>query len=255
MYAHRLLGCSLKDLTNEELRDTIGYMVDIHAHILPGIDDGLQSWTELVMVSDIAGRHGIKRITATPHVSNGQLDSARIHRVLNEGRKRVDIELCYGAEVSILWAFDKTSDVLREYTLNRNGRTILVELPYAGPVLAAKEFLGRLRNEGFVPIISHIERYPYLSTADCHRMHDQGVFFQTNLGSFFGQYGAPVRRQAYCLLQERLISVLASDLHSSADYANLLPNITQLERTTSPAELGRLLDENPSRALEGDELA
>ncbi len=229
-------------------------MVDIHAHILPGIDDGLQSWTELATVGDSASRHGIKSITATPHVSNGQIDSASIHRVLSEGRKRVSIELCYGAEVSILWAFDKTCAVLRDFTLNGNGRTLLVELPYTGPVLAAEEFFRRLRADGLIPIISHIERYPYLSIADCHKLHDQAVFFQANLGSFFGQYGAPARRQAYSLLQDRLISVLASDLHSSTDYERLLPNLAQLEKETSSAQLGRLLEENPGRALKGDEL-
>ncbi len=228
-------------------------MIDIHTHILPEIDDGLGTWSEFIEVTNLAKAGGIEKIVATPHIIDGRLNSKQITKILKESQAKVSTEICFGAELSLLWAIDKSSDILREYTLNQNGCMLLIELSYIGQVMGLRDFFWRLRGEGFTPIIAHIERYPYLELENYHELRISGVFFQVNIGSFLGHHGTAVKNKALLLLNNNLISLLATDLHRREDYFDFANTVRKLEKMMSTKQLELFFKHNPSRVLRGVE--
>ncbi|MEO0225747.1 MAG: CpsB/CapC family capsule biosynthesis tyrosine phosphatase [candidate division WOR-3 bacterium] len=232
-------------------------MVDIHTHILPGVDDGLNTWEEFNRAIDLARANRIEKIVATPHVIDGRLAARQIEQVLMESREKIgkdQVEIYFGAEISLLWAIDKLRDQLRDFTINKNGRTLLIELPYTGRVLHMKDFFKRLRDYDFIPVISHIERYPYLEIEDYWRLREAGVYFQSNIGSFIGNYGAGIKSRSSLIYQNHFLSLLASDIHTVADYFNLPGTRKRLEKILTPDQLTLYFEINPENVIKGKEL-
>ncbi len=229
-------------------------MIDLHTHILPGVDDGLSDWSEFISAARDAKANGIDKIVATPHVIDGSLSRKQIEDVLNHGKTKTSIKMYYGAEINILWAAGKEADFLRDYTLDMNGRTLLVELPHTAPVLGTNDFFMQLRNEGFIPILSHAERYHYLGMADYRELKSSGVYYQVNIGSFFGEHGPQAKSIGFALLNNGLISILASDLHRLDDCPNLYCHYkNDLEKFIPVERLALFFERNPEKVLKGEE--
>lgn len=193
--------------------------VDLHTHVLPGIDDGARDLTQALAMLRIAAEDGTGILVATPHARRCTVETVRaaaehLRRASAEAGSTIVIEI--GMEEQLLP--DLLSRLRSGHALTiANTSWVLVELPdwTIWPSDLA-ERLGELRAAGFRPLLAHVERYVPIQQVP-ERICDAiaaGAAIQINADSLFGQNGYAAQRTAARLLQARAVSVLASDAHS-----------------------------------------
>jgi len=196
-------------------------MLDIHTHILPGLDDGARSWEEAVAMARDAVKDGIAAVVATPHIYEDSCitpeeirEKARQLQVLL-GSQEIDLQILPGAEVHLAV---NLPDRLREgrlQTLANAGRYLLVEFPFGLLPLYTDEVLFELQASGVIPIIAHPERNESVQKNPnrLYNMIQKGMLAQLTGGSLRGNFGSKVEYTAKLLLKHNLIQILASDGH------------------------------------------
>ena len=198
-------------------------MIDIHTHILPGIDDGARSMDDTVEMAWIAVENGTTDLIATPHCNipghyENFFDSAyrrlfeAIRQVLE--RERVPLRLYPGMEV---YATEELPRLFEEgllLTLN-GGHYLLMEFDFCAEPEFADRILAQMQKLGVIPVIAHIERYRFVQARPelAARWRNRGCVIQCNKGSFQGRFGSEEQRLAYWLMDQRLVDVIASDAH------------------------------------------
>ncbi len=195
-------------------------MYDLHAHILPGVDDGPRSWDQAVSMLAAAERDGIKGIVATPHFTPGLYDNPgeKVVGLVDELKRRADgmrIEIYPGSELTVSVEALAGIGEGRLCSIN-SGRYVLIELPASFSPRTVYDFISGLTSGGFVPIIAHPERNRRVtSNMDMlYEMVRMGALGQVTAGSLTGQFGSEVKRAAGRMLESRLVHVIASDAHS-----------------------------------------
>lgn len=200
-------------------------MYDLHAHILPGIDDGPAEMDESVEMARQAAKGGTKIILATPHRKDVTEGSSVSHirdlvRTLNnEIRDReFVVSVVLGMENHL--DQDLPLDVAKGRALTMNdSRYILVEMPFFGRPAYVEEVLYQLQTDGLTPVLAHPERIEAFQRDPelLAKFVAKGMLCQVTAGSFVGQWGQDVKRFAEQLLARRLVHVLASDAHMPGD--------------------------------------
>lgn len=201
-------------------------MIDIHTHILPGVDDGASDMEESIKILEKGRNEGIKTFVLTPHIRDNS-DWNKIDYIkktfvsLNKKcmERGLDVKLILGAELFL------TSDLLDRLknntiaTINGRGRYVLVELPFYQMPIYTDDVLFKLLMEEFVPIIAHPERYLYLNGKDeiIKKWLENGIMIQINTGSLNGRYGGEVKRSAKKFLKNGFVHFLGSDVHFFED--------------------------------------
>ena len=234
-------------------------MVDLHAHVLPGLDDGPETLAEAVeMLSDVVAT-GVTTVVATPHVSDrypvtpDQISDsvATVKAALAERSLR--LELLPGAEVdsrrlAMLDAQDVTS-----LTLGGSGRYLLVELPWEGVNVATGKAMQQLASRGVRPVIAHPERYAYVqeSPAIVTSLTESGALMQVTVTSLVGGHGRAAAATARVLLEHGLVHVLASDMHGPR--LNRAPLADAAPALADPALLEWLTFGVPHAVVRGDD--
>ena len=198
-------------------------MYDLHAHILPGIDDGPAEMDESVEMARQAALGGTKVIMATPHrkdVTEGSSlsDIRDLVRSLNQRvRDRpFAVRVVLGMENHL--DQDLPQDVIEGRALTMNGsRYILVEMPFFGRPAYVEDVLNQLQSDALIPVLAHPERIEAFQEDPelLAKFVGRGMLSQVTAGSFVGQWGPDVKRFAEHLMARRLVHVLASDAHTS----------------------------------------
>ena len=196
-------------------------MIDLHSHILPGVDDGAISMDDSIALARDAALDGITAIVATPHVRHDYpTDPAvmedlvvRVRRTLvDEG---IGMDLLTGGEIAIESLMGMDAGTLARFSLGGSGRYVLVEFPYNGWPLPLRSEIDRLAALGFTAIIAHPERSPDVQ-AQPERMAqlvEAGALVQLTAASLDGRIGRSSRGAAKRLLDLDLAHVIASDAH------------------------------------------
>ncbi|MFM1879727.1 MAG: hypothetical protein RLZZ241_2593 [Bacteroidota bacterium] len=205
------------------LVDYLQGFVDIHNHILPGIDDGAGTPEESEVLLKGLRDLGFAKFIATPHIlrplyPNTPITVADAHEKLKlylESKKVKDIDLDVAAEHMIDDSFE---DIIKsDAYMPLRSRYLLVEMSYLQPPLNFDEAIAQVKEIELTPILAHPERYGFLH--DRFGMYRefvaQGVLLQVNLLSLGGYYGGSIQKTAYKLLQEQLVTFLGSDLHNT----------------------------------------
>ncbi|MBU3155322.1 tyrosine-protein phosphatase [Clostridium estertheticum] len=197
-------------------------MIDIHSHILPGIDDGSKDMEMSIKMLKMAEEKGTKIIVATPHYIRGRYENHYdkifdLHQEVklaaeNAGLK---IEVLLGQEVML----DKYAlDLCKEGKIRGINETsyMLIEFPMDKLPNDALDLIYELRVLGIKPIIAHPERYEYIIEAPTtiNDFINEGCLFQINAGSLQGLFGKKVQKCAKLLVKEGLVNFIASDAHS-----------------------------------------
>ncbi|MBW9173585.1 exopolysaccharide biosynthesis protein [Clostridium estertheticum] len=197
-------------------------MIDIHSHILPGIDDGSKDMEMSIKMLKIAEGKGTKTIVATPHYIRGRYENHYekifdLHQEVKLAAKNAGlrIEVLLGQEVML----DKYAlNLCKEKKIRGiNGtRYMLVEFPMDKLPKDALDLIYELRVLGIKPIIAHPERYEYIieSLPAINDFINEGCLFQINAGSLQGLFGKQVQKCAKLLVKEGLVNFIASDAHS-----------------------------------------
>jgi protein-tyrosine phosphatase len=197
-------------------------MIDIHTHILPGIDDGVRSEEEAVEFARMALADGVRRIVATPHCKNDYWPNDRAV-VLEEveklrvslRRERVLLEVEPGAEVHLCPDLVERVADGRAPTLADNGKTILLELSLSQYPVDLENLIFQLKLAGIEPLFAHPERIRYFQD-DSARFESAvrlGAYGQITTGSILGAFGRDVQEYSEELLCKGLVQVLATDSH------------------------------------------
>lgn len=196
-------------------------MIDIHTHILPGLDDGPQGWEEAIEMCRLAEADGIECLVATPHMMDGVYNSRRedIIEKVRELRGRIEglinLKILYGADVHL--TPDLIDRIRKGDILTINDRNhLLLEFPYHILPPFIDSLLFDLRLKGITPIITHIER-SYWIQGGFHmveRFVDMGALIQITAMSLTGGFGVLVKSLSERLLRSRLVHIIASDCHS-----------------------------------------
>jgi len=198
-------------------------MIDLHSHILPGLDDGARTLADSVDIARAALDDGIAVIAATPHVRDDwPTDAEAMEERVAELRAeletaRMPLDVRRGGEIALDWAVKLPAEALRRFGL-AGSRYLLVETPYHGWPLQLPDVLLSLRDQGFVPVLAHPERNIKVQTRPERLVPlvAAGVLVEVTAASVDGRIG---RRSAECghrLIQGRVAHLLASDAHHAS---------------------------------------
>lgn len=222
-------------------------MIDIHSHLLPGVDDGSADIATSVAVLERFAHHGIEVLICTPH-----LEASRAMHAPFERHRELLAELVAAAphrpELRLGWEImlDRPGCDLRAPHLSLGGaRAVLVEFPRAYLPVGTSDELERIRRSGVVPVVAHPERY-YGCTVDIVRSwRDAGAVIQTDATMLLAR--GPMTDLAKSLLAAGLIDCLASDNHG--DRRSLAAARVWLEEMGADEHAQILTHANPARVL------
>lgn len=224
-------------------------MIDLHSHLLPGVDDGARTADVSAQVLRRFAAEGVEAVVCTPHLAASRATMAPLDR---HREILVDLRLHVGDSPALMLGWEIMLDVpgvdLSAPGLSLAGsKTVLVEFPHTGVPLGATHELARLSNSGIRPLVAHPERYFGCSVAHVREWRGVGAAIQCEAVSFAGT--ARVPRLAQALLAEGLIDCLASDNHG--DRRSLSAPMKWL-REIGHEEAGTLLTSGNPRALLSD---
>lgn len=235
-------------------------MIDFHSHILPGIDDGSRNLEQSIAMVNEAKEAGFKKIISTSHYMENYYECNERDRrqLLKKVQENVQgIELILGNEIYI------TNNIIE---LLQNGQAssingtkyVLFEFPLITTrPMNDKEVIYRLVENGYIPIIAHPERYPFIQENPDYlfELEEMGALFQANYGSIIGMYGLKAKKTLKILLKNNLISFLGSDVHRPEQVYNKMPKIIKkLKKIISNEEFEEFTEINPEKVLKNENI-
>jgi len=213
--------------------------IDMHSHLLPGIDDGLQEVEQSVEFIRDLKNLGYKKLYCTPHILSDLYPNSpetilpRLALVRDALKAaNVDMPIEAAAEYMIDHMFaDLIAKSKKEDLLTIGGDYILVEMSYLAPSPNFDQVIFDLRMLGLQPILAHPERYSYYhhQFEQYERFKDLGCKLQVNLLSLSGGYGPHVKKTAEKLFKNQMVDFLGTDMHHERHLANLKQLATRPE--------------------------
>ncbi len=198
---------------------------DWHSHILPGVDDGVQTMEESLAILCLYETLGVTTVWLTPHIME---DIPNTTAGLKE--RFSELQAAYTGNVKLHLAAENMLDNLFEERLERNdllpigkdGKHLLVETSYFNPPMGLNDILLRIKAKGYVPVLAHPERYVYMDRDDYRQLKAMNVLYQLNLPSIVGGYGAEVKKKAEWLLKNGFFDLTGSDAHHLTVWGNTI---------------------------------
>lgn len=195
--------------------------VDMHSHLLPGLDDGLKEIEQTIAFIKDLHALGYHKLICTPHIISDIYPNgpATILPKLELVRKQLAVE---NIPVQVEAAAEYMVDIDMENYLHSGGELltfsgnhILIEMSYVAGSSNMEQVIFQLRMKGLKPILAHPERYAYLhhKFESYRRFVDLGCYLQVNLLSLLGYYGEPVKVIAEKLIKEKMVDLLGTDMH------------------------------------------
>lgn len=238
-------------------------MVDIHSHILPGLDDGARDMEEALAMADVATKDGITILVATPHVIKGVCDNQKPDILTNVGALNKSLRnngnpllILPGAEYHLDPGLPQQLADGKLLTIN-NTPYLLVELPNVLMSEITERILYEIQLQAVTPIIAHPERNHTLAQRPelLKAYLDRGCLAQVTSGSITGLFGRRVTRTAEQFLQAGWIHVIASDSHSAQGRAPQLSKaIAVIEQRWGKPYAQALAGDNPHFIINGQPL-
>ena len=230
-------------------------MIDIHSHLIYGVDDGSRSLEESIDILKNLSINGVTDIILTPHFINEtkytslKLDNAKKFKELQKEVKNqnININLYLGNEIYIDKNIFKLIEENKICTLN-NTEYVLVELPMSGVYSDYQDIINNLLNEGCKVILAHPERYDSFQKdySKIDELLELGVLFQCNMDSIIGRYGMKAKKVMKQMLKDKKITFLGTDIHNSKeDYTFIEKSKKKMLKYISEDYLEDMLINNP----------
>jgi protein-tyrosine phosphatase len=235
-------------------------MIDLHTHILPGIDDGSRSMEASVTMAEMALDSGTTMLVATPHANQmGRFENFftkelfRRFRGLKEELEEEEIPLKLYLGMEIFASEDMGEKIRRKQLIGLNGsRYYLVEFGFHEEPERIERYLDILDKAGAVPLIAHPERYDCVKddTDIVAQWKNRGALIQLNQGSLLGHFGTTAAQAGKELLERSLVTCVASDAHGTRGRTPGLEEAQHLLRAFLGDETTKeLLEDHPRRIL------
>lgn len=195
--------------------------VDIHSHLLPGIDDGVQNMEDSMELIKRMYNNGIKNFITTPHIMEGVWENTPviIQQKVAEVQERLkqeglhDVTIRAAAEYMLDGNFNKLLEAKNLLTVK--DQFILIEMSYLNAPVNLYEIIFNIQIAGYKPILAHPERYNcyHQNLSEFKKLKEAGCFFQLNLLSLSNYYGKHVNNIALKLLKENMFDFVGTDTH------------------------------------------
>ncbi len=198
-------------------------LIDLHHHLLPGLDDGPATLAESLFAAEGAATDGVRVIAATPHLREDhpgvrpqELASRREELEVHLAEREIQVDVVSGGEVDLAWAQEASDEDLRLVSYGQQGSDLLLETPYGELPSTFEALLFGIQVRGYRILLAHPERNPTFRK-DPDRLAAlvaRGVLVQVTAGALVGaRRGSPSRRLALWLIERGLCHVIASDSH------------------------------------------
>lgn len=234
-------------------------MIDIHCHIIPGVDDGSFSPEESLEMLQIAHDDGIKAMVATPHVfhigkftdfkeNQQRVFQHKFHELKESAKKKgIGIEILQGAEVFFVTDLREKLKEHRELLTINNSDYFLLEFPADVVFPGSVEYIGDLVIDGLIPIICHPERNLVFqhNPQPLYRIIQAGALVQVDAGSIRGDFGPTAYSTAINLLKHNMVHVISSDCHNTKSHPPGLSFLYEKLREIEKEKINMLVEEVP----------
>jgi protein-tyrosine phosphatase len=200
-------------------------MIDLHCHLLPGIDDGPETLAEALGLARVAVADGITTAVLTPHIHPGRYGNslstvvkavAAFQLTLRE--KEIPLKVYAGGEVRVgMEALDLLADGEMPFLGSYQGyRVALIEFPHQGIPVGASQFLAKMLDLKIRPLIAHPERNRSIMLAPerVRQFVEMGCLLQLTASAITGNFGEPARKAAHYLLEQDMAWLVATDAHN-----------------------------------------
>ena len=205
---------------NKAKKNTSPFLADIHSHLLPGLDDGVNDFEEALHVICQLQEAGYKKLVTTPHIMSDTYRNEpgiirerlkELNQFLIENKIEVTIEAA--AEYYLdTWLINEVNEGNPLLTFGEN--YVLFEMNYMTEPYQLKDFIFKLSTLGYRPVLAHPERYQFMTLEKAEDLRHRGVLLQLNILSFIDFYSKPVRQMAQQLVKHGLVDFLGSDCHN-----------------------------------------
>ena len=234
-------------------------MIDVHSHLVFGVDDGSKTIEESVEIIKGLYEMGVTDTIITPHYINETIyispkleNLKKIDKIKEELLKQnINVNLYLGNEVYIDKDISKCVKENKICTLN-NTEYILIELPMSGIYPDYLDIFLGLINEGFKVVLAHPERYTAFQKDfnKIYELSEIGVLFQCNLGSILGEYGKEATKVIKRLLKEKLVYMIGTDIHHPKKKYDMLKKATKkYKKYLNDEEIEDILKNNAKKIL------
>lgn len=234
--------------------------VDIHSHLIPGIDDGVQSIEEAVQLIRGLVDLGIQKIITTPHTMWGTYSNSPdiIFTGLQEVKRAIQtVGINIEMDAATEYYFDEHffSLIESDRLLTFGDKYVLFELPVMSKPPQLEDVIFELTTRNYIPVLAHPERYVYLHTKGLNayeKLKNQGVLLQMNLLSPLGYYSKPIQRVSLELIKYGWIDLTGSDMHNHKHLEHLkmaFENKHCIELLNQPQLLNNKLLQNTNHAI------
>ena len=237
-------------------------MIDLHNHILPGIDDGPSGIAESIASAETAVADGVRIVAATPHlredypgVRPSELSSRCTELSARLRERGVDVQVVCGGEVDLLWAQEASTEELKLVSYAQRGTDLLIETPYGFLPRTFEQLLFRVAVRGYRLILAHPERSPTFQREPQRLagLVQQGVLIQLTAGALMtSRRGSSSGGLAKWLVKHQLAHIVASDAHGSDVLRSPLSHAAAALEPLAGDRAGWMVNEAPAAVLAGE---
>ncbi len=236
--------------------------IDIHSHILPGVDDGAKDIETSIQMLRIAAKDGITAMILTPHNKPGHHSKASVWTVKTEevrewlAQESIDIKLYTGNELYYRSGLTDEIEDGQAYTL-AGSRYVLIEFNPLDDYDYIRNAVNTVLMDGYYPVLAHAERYRNVCTKKyaVTELVEMGCFIQVNAGSIMGKFGFGTKQFAGKLLKQRQVHFVATDAHDTGKRAPYLSDCAEYVSRKYGRDYSRkLFHDNPECILQDEEI-
>lgn len=238
-------------------------MIDLHCHILPGVDDGSKEFEQSIKIAKEAEAAGFSKIYCTPHymISNYTSSKEENKKILEELQQKINdnninIQLKLANEIYIN---ENVVDLINKNIVSKFENTdyILLELPMQRELKYLNEILDDIQDYNINIVLAHPERYKYIQD-DPNRVIEfieRGIVLQSNYASLIGKYGTSAQKTLEKMLKAKMINILATDVHRDKSIYTYMDEILEKLNTLVDDEYYNILTKiNPQRITDNEDI-
>lgn len=235
-------------------------LIDTHIHLVPGADDGAGSVAQALGLVRASLRCGCTQAVAVVHATGPETPGwTEVEHSLGAlaaamEEQGLSLSLVVGYEVDAVWASELPTADLRQFSIAREGRVIIIETPHYQWLRGMEDLVFRLRVDGLVPVLAHPERNPHLQAHPevLTALVDQGAVVQITAPSVLGAFGSAAQKAAIRHVLRGDVALLASDAHyERRGKADLGAALLRLRRLLHSDDVDALVHENAAALVEG----
>lgn len=238
-------------------------MIDFHNHIIFDVDDGAQDIEQSIKMLKEAQEAGITDVILTPHYMEeyyevGTKAIAKRMEIINQEieKNNINIKLHQSNEVYI------TSNIINLLKNERvstvaGSKYVLMETPMLQAPMNFRQIIYDLKSNGYIPVIAHPERYEYIQKNPqiVYDLIQDGVLFQSNIGSIIGIYGNDAKKTVKKLLKHKMVHFIGTDTHRpNSIYPKVEKALKKLGKIVPEDELEKIICENAKCVLENKDI-